>query len=114
MSPPGLRGYAHLIEAGIEAVANVGAILGSYVTPEKAAVIRSLDEPVYLLLDNDEAGEVGIFGRVLPDGRVEGSALDALKEYVPVYIPNWPEGKADPDQLTMEDIRTMIETTDAS
>jgi len=110
----GLFGYAHLVDIGIETVANVGAILGSYVTPEKAEAIRGLDEPVYLLLDNDTAGEVGIFGTQHPDGRVEGSALLALREYVPVYVPAWPEGKADPDQLSLADVKTMLETTDVS
>lgn len=126
----GLFAYAHLIEIGVEEIANVGALLGSVVTPEKAALIRAFDEPVYLLLDNDDAGDVGIFGRILPDGarEIEQGAVHQLVRSVPVMVPEWPtwvedgvlsdgtayvagDQKTDPDQLTLDEVRDMLAWT---
>lgn len=107
----GLFAYAHLVEIGVEERANVGAILGSVMTPEKAMILRSFDEPVYLLFDNDDAGDVGLFGRLLPDGSrdLELAAVNQLEEYVPTYVPEWPEGKDDPDQLTRQEVWTILD-----
>ena len=126
----GLFAYAHLIEIGVEEIANVGALLGSVMTPEKAALVRSFDEPVYLLLDNDDAGDVGIFGRMLPDGNreIEQGAVHQLIRSVPVMVPSWPtwaedgkthdgteyragDEKTDPDQLTLEEVRDILTWT---
>jgi hypothetical protein len=126
----GLFAYAHLHEVGVEEIANIGALLGSIVTPEKAALIRAFDEPVYLLLDNDDAGDVGIFGRILPEGtrEIEQSAVHQLIRTVPVMVPEWPtwtedgvlldgtayqagDQKTDPDQLTLEEVRDMLTWT---
>lgn len=128
----GLFAFAHLHEIGVEQFANIGALLGSAMTPEKAKMIRNFDHPVYLLLDNDEAGDVGIFGRHLPDGKREDAAgaLGQLKTHVPVMIPEWPswpettkyhgkqfEGgtaKDDPDQLTLDEVQDMLQWTGPS
>lgn len=109
----GLFGYAHLVQIGAEQRYNVGALLGSAMTPEKAAILRAWDENVYLLLDNDEAGDLGLFGPVLPDGsrEQEKSAVHQLQGYVPVYVPVWPDGKDDPDQLTLEELHTLVSET---
>ena len=58
------------------------------------------------LLDNDLAGEVGIFGNEKHIG-----AIDLLKEHVPLFIPAWPEGKADPDELTLQEVFDIIDQT---
>jgi hypothetical protein len=109
----GLFAYAHLVEIGVEEFANVGALLGSEMTPEKAAILRSFDETTCLLLDNDPAGDAGIFGPLTEDGEREASrgAVALLREYVPVLVPAWPEGKDDPDQLTVTEVRAMLTTT---
>lgn len=107
----GLFGYAHLVEIGVERFINLGAVLGSVMTEEKAAILRLFDEPVYLLFDNDQAGEIGLFGPLDPDGttrRREHGGVAMLLDYVPVYAPEWPEGKADPDELTLQEIEAMI------
>jgi hypothetical protein len=128
----GLFGYAWLHQIGVEEHANIGALLGSAMTPEKAAMVRNFDEPVYLLLDNDEAGEIGIFGRILPGGERETStsAVAQLKTHVPVMVPEWPSwmettthcgktyeagtAKDDPDQLTLEEVQDMLQWTGPS
>jgi hypothetical protein len=109
----GLFAYARMVELGVLAFANVGALLGSVVTAEKAELIRVQDSPTYLLLDNDLAGDVGIFGTLREDGSREAGtgAVALLKDYVPIFIPAYPEGKDDPDQLTLWDIQDMLEIT---
>ena len=44
----GLFGYAHMIEIGAPEHANIGAILGSVVTEEKAVLIRNEGAPTYM------------------------------------------------------------------
>jgi hypothetical protein len=109
----GLFGYAHLVEIGAESTWNLGAILGSVMTPEKADILKNFDEPVYLMLDNDDAGDVGLFGPVDHDGtrRTGDGAVAQLVGYLPTYVPEWPEGKDDPDQLTVEDLERIRNET---
>jgi hypothetical protein len=109
----GLFAYAHLIEIGIEDRASVGAILGSVMTPEKADILRLWNEAVYLLFDNDKAGDDGIFGMLKPDGsrEEEKGAIQQLIEHIPVYVPEWPEGKEDPDQLSGGEVDEILDET---
>jgi hypothetical protein len=109
----GLFGYAHLVEIGVEERANVGAILGSTLTVEKAEILRNWNENTYLLFDNDAGGDTGLFGHFDEDGRrvTDLAAVNQLHEYVPIYVPGWPEGKDDPDQLTCEEVFEMLDTT---
>jgi hypothetical protein len=126
----GLFAYAHLHAVGAERYANIGALLGSVLTPEKAELVRNFDEPVYLLLDNDAAGDVGTFGRVLADGTRDkgGAALDQLNRTFPVMVPSWPvwetsgvlsdgtryqagDEKTDPDQLTLDEVNEILTWT---
>jgi hypothetical protein len=109
----GLFAYARLIELGVEDRVNVGALLGSVLTPEKADLLRHFDQSVYLLLDNDKAGDDGIFGTLKPDGSRDEArgAIAQLVEHVPVLIPEWPEGKDDPDQLSRAEVDAMLDET---
>jgi hypothetical protein len=108
----GLFGFASLIARGVLEIANIGALLGSALTPEKAARIIDFDEPTYLLLDNDQGGDIGLFGTLKPDGtREDNGAVARLTGHVPIYLPEWPDGLADPDQLDFADIQRMLATT---
>lgn len=116
----GLFGYAHLIDIGVEEFCDVGALMGSVLTPEKAAILKSWGDPVVAVLDNDEAGDVGLFGSTRPeDGqRDERQALvPQLIQSVLVMVPGWPVRpddtfKQDPDELTYEEVYSMVfETT---
>lgn len=109
----GLFGYAHLWQVGANELMNIGALLGSVLTEEKAAILTGFDEPVYMMLDNDDAGDVGLFGPVMANGSREAAsgAIARLQSYVPLYVPAWPDEKKDPDELTYEDVqRILIET----
>lgn len=110
----GLFGYAHLMqEVGINAAeVNIGALLGSAMTPEKAARIIALDEPTYLLLDPDQGGDIGLFGTITPEGgRERNGAIEQLMGHIPLFVPDWPEGVDDPDQLTREQVQRILTTT---
>lgn len=122
----GLFAYARFLTEGIHLDYNVGALLGSELTPGKAAILKTWALPVYLFLDPDEAGDAGIFGRlreVGPDPHtgemlyerdVTTGALFALCKHVPVHVPAYPEGVNDPDYLTREQIVQMIQRTPPS
>lgn len=111
----GLFGYAWLIEIGAEEYFDIGALMGSLLTPEKATLLRAWECTVLLLLDNDEAGDVGLFGPVDEEGNRDTSqaAVDQLIDALVVQLPAWPEGKADPDELTLEEVCAMMLTPPA-
>ncbi|AHC30479.1 DNA primase [Rhizobium phage vB_RleS_L338C] len=123
----GLFAYAHFHEIGAAENYNVGALLGSYLTPEKADILKSYDEPVYWFTDPDPAGDDCLFGRVLPGqdqlpeeddepGEREllrdrsTSALYALNGHVPQYVPNYPVD--DPDDLTVQQFHWMMDNAE--
>ncbi len=108
----GLFAYAHLIEMDLERYADVGALLGSAMTEEKAAILRDqYPSPVFLFLDNDEAGTVALFGPQDRQGNqdFQAGAIAALLGHVPVHVPAWPDGKEDPDQLSKAEVWAMLQ-----
>lgn len=120
----GLFAYARMVELGVDEFANVGALLGSELTLEKAEIIRTFGGRTFMLVDADEAGDACIFGpvkEVIPSSDPETAdtvirddskgAITLLKDYVPLFIPAFPEGKTDPDELTLEEVKFMLEHT---
>ena len=108
----GLFSYAHMIELKVNEKANIGALMGSLLTPEKAATITELGRSVFLFLDNDQGGDVGLWGVLRPDLTFSPGAVIKLSRHVPVYVPSWPDGKTDPDELTADEVATMITDTE--
>lgn len=124
----GLFAYAHFHDIGVAEKYNVGALLGSTLTPEKADLLRGYDEPIYWFTDPDPAGDDCLFGRILPgqdqmgddeeeDGELpallrdrSSSALYMMNGHVPQYVPNFPVD--DPDHLTMQQVARMIDTAE--
>lgn len=117
----GLFAYAHFHELGVDDKFNIGALLGSTLTEEKADLLRSFDEPIYWFTDPDPAGDDCLFGRVLPGQDAEpdedgvfpdlkrdktSSALYAMNGHVPQFVPNYPVD--DPDDLTRAQFDWMI------
>lgn len=124
----GLFGYAHFHQIGVDASVNIGALLGSALTDEKAEILRQEDAPVHLLLDNDLGGENGLFGAISPEGvRQADGAISLLRGHLPVMVPSWPlwdvpgehiggyhqsgDAKTDPDQLTRDEVFAMLRNT---
>ena len=108
----GLFAYAHMWEIGINNLANIGAILGSSVTRQKASIITEIGRSVFMFLDNDVGGDTGLWGAQQAHGGRSYGAVDRLAFHVPVYVPTWPDGKIDPDELTAVEVRVMMTDTD--
>jgi len=109
----GLFAYARLMELGINQIMDPVASLGSALSDRQAATLGDNGQTVYILYDNDKAGDVGIFGAEKSDGTRSKGALDKLRKEVSVMMPdNWPEGKDDPDELTLEELEEMIDVAE--
>lgn len=113
----GLFAFAHLHEIGVEEHADIGALLGSELTPEKRERIITWGDPVYMMVDNDPAGDACLFGRIDPQTKkhkIEEGSIAALDGYVPVMVPDWPlrengSPKEDPDELFLGEVMTMLQ-----
>jgi hypothetical protein len=116
----GLIAYARFLTEGVDDIANVGALLGSEMTPGKAAILKHWARPTHLLLDPDPAGDAGIYGKLRETGKlnrdgskemvrdIESGALFQLAEHMPLFVPNFPEGINDPDDLNLDMVQWMI------
>lgn len=110
----GLTGFARQITEGVDEVANVGALLGSVMTDEKAALLAEFGHGVFLLLDPDPAGDDGIYGAndvLLKRRKIEDSAIGKLWGQVPLFIPDYPEGVEDIDDVTKAHVEVMLRET---
>ena len=119
----GLFGYAHLHEIGADKYFDIICILGVAMTHYKAIKLIKTQKPVYILLDNDEAGYTGTWGKKtvkklktgvqdsIENSSFMKSAVGAFFGKVPVFTPEWPTGKADPDELTLDEIKSMFYNT---
>lgn len=109
----GLAGHGYLHQIGADEHFNIGTTMGALLTSYQASTLIEFNEPVYLLYDNDPAGDAALFGELVKDGyRKGGGAIDKLIQHLPLFLPAWPEGKNDPDQLTIEEISGIIPGTD--
>lgn len=112
----GLFGYAWLHKIGVEKYANIGALLGSVLTKEKVEILENFGEPVYLMLDNDQGGDFGLFGITENGEKLVPGAVDMLYKKVLLFVPEWPyrkngTQKDDPDQLTLKEINDILQYT---
>ncbi len=109
----GLFGFAHLIEIRADHYCNPVALLGSELTPSKATIIKDWDRLTVLLPDDDPAGDACLLGRIDEKTKRHNGdgAIAALSPHVPLLIPEWPEGKDDPDMLSIQDVRYMLDNT---
>lgn len=107
---------------------NIGAIMGSAISPEQLQLLISFGQPVICMLDNDKAGKAGLFGRT-PQADWSKAKREAerakgmvhqLKEHLATFIIKWPTQeivvedqivtveKTDPDELTFEEVEVIL------
>jgi len=104
----GLFGYTNLHSIGASDYFNILCLMGSKVSPEKAQILKDLPNHIFILPDNDTAGRACIY---------EGSTMklkpviENLTKTHKVYLPKWPRGKVDPDELTLDEVKEMRYTT---
>lgn len=105
----GLFGYANMFEIGADEYVNPVALMGSEFTPGKVGILREWDTYTVLAVDDDEGGETALWGAY--DAKINrfkgGGGIDKLRGHIPFSVPAWPEGKNDPDQLSLEDVKRM-------
>jgi DNA primase len=103
----GLFAYLRLTALGFD---NVIALLGSELTPEKAAILRDIGKAVYWFVDNDLAGQQCMWGTYDHEEHIfEGNGgISMLYGDVAQFEVEWPEGKDDPDDLTRDEVESMI------
>ena len=126
----GLIAYARFITEGVHEIANVGAVLGSELTEEKEEILKRWGLPTFLYVDPDAAGDAFLFGKAKlnPEtkqpmidpktGEIERhherGAIARLCKEIPVFVPAYPDGINDPDDLSLEDIQRALKTTTMS
>lgn len=93
-------------------------ILGTALTEWKLNYLIELGRPVFLFMDNDEAGDAAMFGAL---NREEGYRQSVhlawaymLYQHVPVWICQYPQSaiddeRNDPDSLTVNEFRLAVE-----
>lgn len=110
----GLFAYARLFELGVNANACIVASMGSALSDEQATTLIDADNKVYAFYDDDLAGDIGLYGKLNKDGTDHkgGGLVDKLCREIPLYIPTFPEGKDDPDDLTLSEVNHMIRTSE--
>ena len=106
----GLFAYALAMERGFDKLANIGATLGSVLSIYQRDILISYNCPVYLCYDQDLAGDLGLFGPWNEQKEIfeGGGAIDKLKKHVPTFLPIYPDGIDDPDNLTFEHFEKML------
>jgi len=99
--------YLRLRSYGLPAV----ALLGSVLTDEKATTLKKLGKTVIWCTDNDLAGQKAIYGQtdvVTGEHQFEKGGLAKLKGYVEQMTVVFPEGINDPDELSEEQAKQVI------
>lgn len=81
-------------------------LLGSSLLAPKRALLTEVGAPVYLMFDNDVAGDAGLYGTEKQEG-----AYQLLVNELPIFIPLYPDGVSDPGELNKEQLRDMLFTT---
>jgi DNA primase len=95
----GFKACMWLHQAGIT---NVVALLGTYLSWEQKWMLQRMGAPVYLFLDNNEPGQIGL-----------EKTAEALKDSRFVHIVEYPERliddeNAQPDSLTVDEVRHQV------
>lgn len=103
----GLFAYAAMFEEGCDRLGSPIATLGSTLSPEQAAMFVEWGKAVYAFYDNDKAGKRGLFGYIDADGVQRKGAAHHLCGEIPFFVPKWPNGLSDPDDLEFTDVRRM-------
>ena len=104
----GLFAYAAAWEVGVDRILSPVASLGSTLTQYQADILLDWGKPVYVFYDNDEAGRLGIYGgtSTKTGSKVKGISRTLAKE-LPVFVPSWPDGYTDPDELSYLGVEHM-------
>lgn len=112
----GLFMYLKMHDMGFDIDYNIFCVLGSAISKEKREFLKGMGCPVYFLLDNDDAGNMGSFGTknvknlssIFKGDGIKGATAELCK-HMNVYRVIYPEGIQDPDVLSKDQIKSMLE-----
>lgn len=94
-------------------VANTVAMMGSYMSERQQWLLERLGATVYIMLDNDKAGQKALRGYEAQDGRTVIGIAEKLSRSLPVRIAAYDEQKQQPSDLAqVEVIRALQEAQD--
>jgi hypothetical protein len=101
----GLFAVAHAVSVRADKIANIMATMGAHMSDFQAEKLIDHGKPVYMLYDDDLAGDVGLLGRLdeKTHKHAGGGALDKLKSDVMTFIAAYPESVDDVDKFSFED-----------
>lgn len=108
----GLFALAAMMEERVDSVAGVVASMGAHLSKHQALTLIGWGKPVYVFYDNDPAGRLGVYGGTRKGGRRIVGVVDRLGRELPTYVPEWPKGIDDPDDLTFATVRKMMRRSD--
>lgn len=108
----GLMGLAYTYGIGADEYFNLGATMGARLTDYQASILIEFGETVYLLYDNDQAGDVALYGKIKDEQHQGNGAVDKLKKNIPVKVPEWVENKYDPDELSLSMYKDILYNTE--
>jgi hypothetical protein len=104
----GLFALAHMVSIGVRGFCNPVATMGSHMSEAQRDILVDAGQPIYLLYDDDAAGDLGMFG---PDDNPKSNgAVGLLKPHLPTMVCLYPEGITDPDNLTLQQVADMLTT----
>lgn len=107
----GLFAQLHLYDIGADEWVIPVNSLGSHLSLYQRDILVRNGPSIYVGYDNDSAGEQGIYGSYDEEGKPDGKgAASLLSPHMPTFIPLYPRGVDDPDNLTREQIHQMIMT----
>lgn len=102
----GLFALAHMVSLGVRDFCNPVATMGSHMSEAQRDILVDAGQTVFMLYDNDAAGDLGLFGK--EDDAKSTGAVDLLKPHLPTYLCLYPEGIDDPDRLTLQQVEGMV------
>ena len=109
----GLFAYAHMMQVGARGICNPVASMGSHLSDTQAEILIEHGQPVYILYDDDLAGDIGIFGKIEKGQHKGGGAVDKLVQHVPTLVCSYPEDHSgDPDDLSFEELKWVLANAD--
>lgn len=85
-------------------VANVVALMGSYMSDRQRWLLERLGATVYIMLDNDDAGEKAMCGFTDPRGRFHPGIPEQLSRSLPVRVAQYNKQKNQPSDLTQDEV----------
>ena len=91
----------------VELEATPMATMKASLSKHQAERLIDFGNPVFLLYDDDLAGDAGLYGPMRDGAHAGGGAVDLLREEIPTSVVAYPadEGKGDVDSWTLNDFR---------